>query len=146
MKQVVQSKGSFLRVLAVFCAMAAFVLSGCATRAKFQNSTVVPAATGDVKVTKDNNNNYKISIGIENLAEPNRLPEPQNVYVVWADTPNGIQSLGQLKVDKGFISGKLKASLETSIPYKPTRIFITGENTASVSYPGRYVVLNTSSF
>lgn len=95
---------------------------------------------------KDDNKNYRLSIDVENLAEPNRLPQPKNVYVVWADTPNGVQNLGQLKVDKGFLSGKLKGSLETVTPYKPSRIFITGEDAASVSYPGNYTVLNTSSF
>lgn len=146
MKHILPGKGSFVNALAFFSVITVFFLAGCATRASFQNSTIVPAATGDVKVTKDNNNNYRIKLSVENLAEPNRLPEPQNVYVVWADTPNGIQSLGQLKVDKGFISGKLKAALETSIPYKPSRVFITGENSANVSYPGRYMVLNTNNF
>ena len=146
MKKGVRNKGYFLQGLALFCLMATLLLTGCATKATFQSSDVVPAAIGDVKVTKDANNNYKVNIDVENLAQPDRLPEPKNVYVVWADTPNGVQNLGQLKVDKGFISGKLKASMETSTPYKPSRIFITGENTASVSYPGRYVVLNTRSF
>ncbi|HET7897742.1 MAG TPA: hypothetical protein VFL47_08730, partial [Flavisolibacter sp.] len=118
----------------------------CATRAKFQNSTVVPGATGEVKVNKDDNNNYKIAINVENLAEPERLPQPRNVYVAWADTPSGVQNLGQLKVDKGFLSGKLKGSMETSIPYKPVRVFITGESASTVTYPGGYVVLNTTSF
>ena len=123
-----------------------FLLSGCATRAKFVSSPVVPAAQGQVKVKKDNNNNYRLSIDVENLAEPKQLPQPRNVYVVWADTPNGVQNLGQLKVDKGFLSGKLKASLETLTPYKPSRVFITAEDVATVSYPGSYTVLNTNSF
>src|SRR5690349_23061742 len=100
-------------VPAFVCLFFVLLLSACATRAKFTSSTVVPGAEGQVKVKKDDNNNYKINIDVENLAEPSRLPQPRNVYVVWADTPNGIQNLGQLKVDKGFISGKLKAALET---------------------------------
>lgn len=126
--------------------IAALLLSACATRAKFATSTVVPAAEGSVKVKKDDNNNYSVKVSVENLAEANRLPQPKSVYVVWADTPNGVQNLGQLNVDKGFLSGKLKANLETSIPYKPSRIFITAEDAAAITYPGNYVVLNTSSF
>ena len=126
--------------------VAAVLLSACATRAKFATSTVVPAAQGDVKGKKDNYNNYSVNVSVENLAEASRLPQPKSVYVVWADTPNGVQNLGQLNVDKGFLSGKLKASLETVTPYKPSRIFVTAEDAATISYPGNYVVLNTSSF
>lgn len=146
MKNNVLPKHSLLKRLAVFSLAVVFVLAGCATRARFMASSVVPAATGEVKVTKDDNNNYKIDLSVENLAEPSRLPSPRNVYVVWADTPNGVQNLGRLDVEKGFISGKLKASLETVTPYKPSRIFITGEDVATVTYPGSYVVLNTTSF
>jgi len=106
----------------------------------------VPAAEGQVKVKKDDNNNYSVKVSVENLAEANRLPQPKSVYVVWADTPNGVQNLGQLNVDKGFLSGKLKANLETVTPYKPSRVFVTAEDAATVSYPGSYVVLNTNSF
>jgi Zn-dependent protease with chaperone function len=133
-------------VLTLVCSFAVLLLSACATRAKFVSSTVVPAAEGRVKVTRDNNKNYKLDIEVENLAEPNRLPQPRNVYVAWADTPNGVQNLGQLRVDKGFISGKLKASLDATTPYKPSRVFITAEDAATVTYPGSYTVLNTNSF
>lgn len=133
------------RLVFAFVVVAVLLLA-CATRSKFAVSTVVPAAQGDVKVKKDDNNNYSVKVSVENLAEPDRLPQPKNVYVVWAETSNGIQNLGRLDVDKGFLSSKLKASLETVTPYKPSRIFITGEDAATVSYPGAYVVLNTSSF
>jgi hypothetical protein len=139
-------KQSLANCLQFVALVAVLFLSSCATRAKFLSSTVVPAAQGEVKVDKDNNNNYSVKLSVENLAEPNRLAEPKNVYVVWADTDNGIQNLGQLDVSKSFLSGKLKASLQTVTPYKPTRVFITGENTARVTYPGNYIVLNTNSF
>jgi Zn-dependent protease with chaperone function len=130
-------------VLACFVSL---LFAACATRSRFAVSTVVPAAVGEVKVKKDGNNNYAVNVSVENLAEPNRLPQPKNVYVVWADTPNGVQNLGRLDVDKGFITGKLKASLETVTPYKPSRVFITAEDAATITYPGSYVVLNTNSF
>ena len=121
-------------------------LSACATNEKFLISTVVPSAEGNVRVKKDQNNNYSIKVAVENLAEPNRLPQPKSMYVVWADTPEGVKNLGRLNVDKGFITGKLKAELQTVMPYKPSRIFITAEDAATASYPGSYVVLNTNSF
>lgn len=132
--------------LATVTLVIALLVSSCATRASFMTSTILPAAEGTVKVKKDNNANYAIDIEIDNIAEPGRLAQPKSVYVVWAETSNGLQNLGRLEVDKGLISGKLKASMETSIPYKPTRIFITAEDAGAVSMPGSYVVLNTNSF
>lgn len=124
-----------------------FVWSSCARKISFATSTVVPAAEGTVKVKKDGNNNFAIKVDIKNLAEPNRLPQPQNMYVVWIQTEkNGIQNLGQLNTSSGLFSSTLKASLETVTPYKPTRLFVTGENAANVIYPGNYVVLNTDAF
>lgn len=136
---------SYVASLLALC-FAAFIVTSCATNAKFQTSTVVPAAEGNVKVKKDGNNNYRIEVEVENLAEPNRLPQPQNVYVVWADTPQGPQNLGQLKMSSGLLSSKLKASLESVTPYKPMRVFITAENSPTVTTPGYYTILNTSNF
>ena len=146
MKQYLPLRLSFRHALSFVCLLTVLVLSACATRAKFTESTVVPGAEGTVKVKKDNNGNYAIDIEISNIAPANKLAQPKDVYVVWAETGNGLKNLGRLDVDKGFISGKLKASMETSIPYKPTRIFITGEESGSISYPSSFVVLNTNSF
>ncbi|MBB1286538.1 hypothetical protein HRH25_19305 [Flavisolibacter sp. BT320] len=119
----------------------------CATREKFATSTVVPAAVGEVKVKKDDNQNYLIEVSVENLAEPNRLPQPKNVYVVWAQTGGGNpQNLGQLRSSSGLFSSKLKAELKAVTPFKPSRVFITAEDAATIQYPGSYVVLNTNTF
>lgn len=133
-----------VRLVLICCT--AGLLSSCATRLNFAPSTVVPGAEGKVKIKRDGNNNYSVSINVQNLAEPNRLPQPQNVYVVWADTPQGPQNLGQLRTSSGLFGGKMKASLETVTPYRPSRIFVTAENTATVPAPGFYVVMNTRSF
>lgn len=134
----------FATFLTLFVTMVTLI--SCATRANFQPSSVVPAAEGNVKLKKDGNNNYRLSVEVENLAEPNRLPQPQNVYVVWAETPQGAQNLGQLKTSSGLFSSKLKASLETVTPFKPNRIFITAETSPTVTMPGYYTVLNTTTF
>jgi hypothetical protein len=132
--------------LLLFFLSSVFFVSCGTSKAAFQISTVVPAATGDVKLKKDNNNNYAVKVEVENLAEPNRLPQPQNVYVVWAETVQGPQNLGQLKTSSGFSGSKLKASLETVTPYKPSRVFITAEPAATVATPGYYTILNTTGF
>ena len=125
----------------------ALVMASCATKAKFVASTVVPAASGEVRVKKDDNNNYSVKVSVENLTEPDRLPQPKDAYVVWAQTGAGNpQNLGQLRPASGLFGSKLKASLETVTPYKPSRIFITAEDTPRAQYPSAYVVLNTNTF
>lgn len=134
------------RLVLLSFVMAVLLLS-CATREKFAPSTVVPAAVGEVKVKKDDNNNYSVRVSVENLAEPKRLPQPKSVYVVWAQTGGGNpQNLGQLRSSSGLFGSKLKADLETVTAYKPSRVFITAEDIPTVQYPSSYVVLNTNTF
>ena len=122
-------------------------LSSCAQKIGFVTSSAVPAAEGQVKVKKDDNNNYSIKINMKNLAEPKRLTPSRSTYVVWMDSDgNGSKNLGQLKSSSGLFSSALKASLETTSPYKPKRIFITAEDSGDIQYPGTQVVLTTNTF
>ena len=124
-----------------------FVLTACGTRkASFNPSSVEPAARGQVKVKKDKNKNYGINVSVRNLAGPDRLPLAKNAYVVWMEGENGVQNIGQLRPSEGLFSKTIKASLQTSSPYKPNRIFITAEDASTVQYPGNYIVLATKSF
>ena len=135
----------YRKLMLVFAVV--FTMASCATREKFATSTVVPAATGEVKVKKDDNNNYRIEVSVENLAEPNRLPQPKNAYVVWAQTGGGNpQNLGQLRSSSGLFGSKLKAELKTVTVFKPSRVFITAEDAATIQYPSSYVILNTNTF
>ena len=124
-----------------------FYFGSCAKKISFQNSSVVPAARGDVKVKKDNNNNYSIQISLNNLSEPNRLQPSKNTYVVWMETDDhATKNIGQINSSTGFLSGKLKASFETVSSTKPTKIFLTAEDDASIQYPGSPVILTTNGF
>ena len=121
--------------------------SSCAKKISFQTSTVAPAATGTVKVTKDGNKNYAIKISLSNLAQPNRLEPAKNTYVVWMETQNnGTKNIGQINSSTGFLSRKLKASFATVSSFKPEKIFITAENEANIQYPGGQLVLSTNKF
>lgn len=132
---------------ALLFATVAVFLSACSQKVGFQPSTVAPAARGDVKVDKDKNGNYAVQLDVQMLAEPTRLAQPKAVYLVWMETEqNGTQNLGQLKTDDGLFSKTLKASLKTTSPYKPRRIFITAEDNTTVQVPSNYVVLSTNSF
>ena len=121
--------------------------SSCSNKVPFETSSVVPAARGDVKVKKGDNNNYVISIELTDLAEPERLQPSREVYVVWMKTRSNLtKNIGQIETSSGFLSGQLKSSFETVTPFKPTRIFITAEENASIRYPQSEVVLSTDNF
>jgi hypothetical protein len=121
--------------------MILFSLSSCATKASFLTSSIVPAATGDVTVNSDKNNNYVIQIKLAGLAEAERLQPSKQTYVVWLETDHSAaKNLGQITISN------LKASFETVSSFKPIRIFITAENDAAITYPGTQVVLTTDRF
>lgn len=123
------------------------LLGSCARKIHFDNSSVVPAAQGTVKMKTDKNNNHSIKVDIKHLADPMRLQPAKAVYVAWIETAGkGPQNIGQLKTSSGLISNTLKASLEAVSPFKPTRLFITAEDEANIQSPGSFVVLNTTSF
>lgn len=124
-----------------------FYFSSCTRKINFQGSSVVPAARGEVKVKKDHNNNYRIQVSLNNLAEPGRLQPPKKTYVVWMETGENLtKNIGQINSSTGFLSGKLKASFETVSSTKPTKIFLTSEDDPNVQYPGSQVVLSTNNF
>jgi hypothetical protein len=121
--------------------MILFSLSACATKASFLTSFIVPAATGDVTVNSDKNNNYVIQIKLAGLAEAERLQPSKQTYVVWLETDHSAaKNLGQITISN------LKASFETVSSFKPIRIFITAENDPAITYPGTQVVLTTDRF
>lgn len=133
--------------LGVFTMMILLSFNSCATKAKFVTSTVVPAARGDVKVKKNNNNNYVIEIEISNLAEVERLQPQKQVYVVWLITEQDeTKNLGQIVSASSTFSDNLKASFKAVSVNKPTKIFITAENNGTAVYPGGQVILTTNRF
>lgn len=134
------------RLLAIGILFFAVTLVSCNRKISFNTSTVVPAAEGSVKIKKDKNDNHAIDVSVKNLAEPNRLPVPQNAYMVWIESRDGIKKLGQLKTGSGLFSSTLRAELKTVTPFQPTRLFITAESSADSNYPGAQVVLTTDSF
>ncbi len=129
-----------------FIVAACLIFSSCASKYTFQNSYVVPAAEGRVKVKKDNNGNYKVDLKVKNLAEPKNLTPSRQYYVVWMDTYEGSpKNIGQLKTSSGLFGGSLKSSLSTVTPFKPQGFFITAEDMPTTQYPGREIILRTGS-
>jgi hypothetical protein len=106
----------------------------------FVTSSIVPSATGTVKVKKDKNKNYIINVSVLNLAEPDKLSPSKNTYLVWMrSTGNSAKKLGQLAP-----SGKaLKGNLSATAVEKPDDVFITAEDNADIDYPKGDVILTT---
>ena len=120
---------------------------GCATKEAFLTSETVPAARGLVSIKTDRNNNYVIKIHIDNLAEPERLQNTGNNYIVWLMSEDNVtRNIGQIKSSTSFLSKKLDASFETVSSIKPSKIFITAEEEPETQYPTSQIVLSTGVF
>jgi len=133
--------------LGIFAIMLLFSMESQAKKYSFLTSSVVPAARGYAKITRDNNRNYVIKLKMTNLAEVQRLDPSKLSYVVWMVTDREeTKNIGQVDSSTKFMSKKLKASFETVSSFTPTQIFITTEDDASVQYPGSQVVLTTNRF
>lgn len=103
-------------------------------------ASIVPAAQGEVDVSKDKNGNIKLKIKVDHLAKPENLSPPQTVYVVWIQAPGGNpENQGQLKVDD-----KLKANFETAAPPKTFDLFITAEQDGLAHAPSGPEVLRAT--
>jgi hypothetical protein len=124
-----------------------FIIASCATSQSFLNSSVVPGATGNVKVKRDKNQNYVINLQVEDLAAVDRLQSSKQMYVVWMETERGnFENLGQMQTSTGFMSKQRTASLETVSSFKPIRFFITAENEKNARYPDPETILTTDTF
>lgn len=122
----------------------ALTLGACSDKMTFQNSSVVPAASGDVKVKKDKNDNYQITVNVANLAEPKNLSPSRDVYLVWMESDRNLtKKLGQIKIGSGMFSKGLTGQVTATEAEKPERVFITAENDADTMSPSTNVVLTT---
>jgi hypothetical protein len=134
----------FLTIISIILTL---ILSSCATKAKFLDSSLVPAAEGYVKMKTDRNKNYVIKIEVYNLALPGKLNPPKKVYIVWMDDGNNnIKNMGQVKSSSAFMSKALKASFQNISSFRPIKIYITSEYEANVQVPSQDIILSTNNF
>jgi hypothetical protein len=113
---------------------------GSAKEFRMESGAGVPAAMGIVKAQKaKENGNIKLAIKVDHLATPSSLTPSANSYLVWI-RPNGGEPFkqGAIGVDKN-LSGELK--LETVS--KDFDVFITAEQSDSVTFPSNVQVLHT---
>ncbi|MFZ0639509.1 MAG: hypothetical protein WA020_16825 [Candidatus Acidiferrales bacterium] len=100
----------------------------------------VPAASGIVDVQTDKSNgNMKLDIRVSNLAQPANLTPTENVYVVW------IRPIGENAHKQGTlgVDGDLKGEVKVITTSKNFDVFITAEQSGSVTEPSGIEVLQT---
>ena len=130
-----------------FVAATAVSASAQSKKVNFNTSTVVPGAEGTVKVKKDKNGNFNVTIDIVNLAPPGKLTPARKAYVVWLETAEkGVKNIGQINSSGSLFSKTRKGSINTVSPHKPVRIFISAEDDPAIEEPGTMIVLTTESF
>lgn len=115
-------------------ALATCTLLACggATRVPLSTRAGMPATRGDVKVTSTKNDNTGIEVRVKHLAEPQRMTANATTYVVWAQPPGGAepQNIGALRVGEN-----LDGTLETVVPFKSFRLFVTPEASSAATTP-----------
>jgi hypothetical protein len=134
------------KLLISFILFMGIAFGSTAQTIQFNTSTVAPAAEGQVKFKKDNNNNYSVDVVVENLASPKKLTPPKDNYIVWIESGDGTKNAGKISLSKPMLSKVLKGSLTTISSAKPTKVFITAEMEGDVKEPGKTIVLETNSF
>ncbi len=129
-------RNSFLSV-----ALLTLVL-GCAQTVAFRGSPDVPAALGEAKVSQDSNGNSVIKIEVKHLAPPQNLSPAKEMYVVWAQAPQGrVINLGQMIVGPNRVG-----RFEGVTPLREFRLAITAEDLAAVATPSKQEILRTETF
>jgi hypothetical protein len=123
----VQVKSAVILAVLTFGVM----LTSCTHRVPVTVSSGQPAATSELKVTKDDNNNTKLKLTVRNLAKPTRLLPARKTYVVWIQRDDSSpEILGQLQVDD-----HLKGEFETVTPHKRFDLLVTAEDSPTPEFP-----------
>lgn len=100
------------------------LFASCSETVKFPVSEVTPAADITLKVKKESEPNYLITIEANNLAAAERLPNPNSIYVIWAVSEKGIvRNVGHFTQENAK-----KSKYKASFPYQPVEVFITAES------------------
>ena len=99
------------------------LMTSCGEKVKFPVSDITPAAEITAKVTEQGKSNYLVTIEATNLASPERLPTPKNIYVIWAISEAGVtRNVGHFTHENA-----VKSTYKASFPYQPVEVFITAE-------------------
>ncbi len=111
--------------------------AACADDVKLRPGTADPSAVGSVDYHHDRNGNTSMELKVEHLAPPANLQPVKQVYVVWVQAP------GQPPENKGVlkVNEDQKGDIKMVSPHQAFDIFVTAEDTPSVSAPSGPEVL-----
>jgi hypothetical protein len=100
-------------------------------KVEMKTSSTVPAAEGRAILDHDRNKNVQVTLEVRHLAKPQSLAPAKDTYVVW------IQPEGQEANNVGVlrVNDELKGDFRTTTPYKKFDLFVTAEDSPTVSSP-----------
>ena len=128
-----------IKIYRVGSAFGLLLVAGCAQTVALRAASTVPAALGEITLSKDNNGNSVIAIEVNHLAPPENLTPRKAVYVVWVQAPQGqTVNLGQMTVGSNRV-GKFRGVT----PFQQFRILVTAENVPTTPVPGKQEILMT---
>ena len=119
-------------------------ICSCSQKTIFLPSSYVPTAQGHVKIRKDYNSHYGVSLTVTNLTSADMLNPVKKNYVLWAETANvRSESIGKFQSSKSMLSRSSKGKLESIITTEPVRFFITAEDNDYPQFPSDQIILIT---
>lgn len=119
--------------------LGALLIVGCAQTVALRNSPDVPAAVGEVKITRDENKNSIVDLDIQHLAPSENLQPPKKYFVVWSQAPDGKNiNLGQLTV-----GSDRRGRLKSPTPMAVFRVVVTAEDVPSAAFPSSQIVFSS---
>ncbi len=117
----------------------------CSQKTIFLPSSHFPTAQGHVKIRKDYNSHYGVSLTVTNLASTEMLNPAKKNYVLWAETADvRSESMGKFQSSKSMLSRSSKGKLESIITTEPVRFFITAEENDYPQFPSNQIILITN--
>jgi hypothetical protein len=130
------------RVYFAAIAFSLLLLAGAAfaDEVKLRPGTADPSAVGVVDYHHDRNGNTSFELKVDHLAPPVNLQPPKQIYVVWVQAP------GQPPENKGVlkVNHDQKGDIKMVSPHQAFDVFVTAEDTPSVSAPSGPEVLRGS--
>jgi hypothetical protein len=119
----------------------------CSQKTTFLPSSQMPTAQGHVKIRKDYNSDYNVSLTVINLTSAQMLSPAKKNYVLWAESAEvRPESIGNIQSYKRILSRSAKGKLESTINTEPIRFFITAEENDYPQFPSDHVILITKLF
>lgn len=129
-----------LRIPTAAIMLAAVLGAGCGHPAyRLRPATMVPAATGEVKTSRDSNGNTVFELKVEHLAKPGNLTPPRRSYVVWTEASGSApRNEGQLAV-----GDDLRGEFRGLTPLRAFDVIVTAEDDPTPSRPGEEILRAT---